>query len=153
MTGLGGVGGNAKRRDGMKTNYWAVLVAGVAYWILGALWFGLIFGKTWVALENIPPDQLQTMASRWTPYPISFVLDVLIAFVLAQICLWRGVNTAARGVALGILVWVGFVGPTMYTNYMYEMRPNALFAINGFYPLAGLCLIGAIVGGWTKKAA
>ena len=28
-----------------------------------------------------------------------------------------------------------------------------LFAINNFYPLVGLCLMGAILGAWTKKAA
>jgi hypothetical protein len=28
-----------------------------------------------------------------------------------------------------------------------------LFAINEFYPLVGLCLMGAILGAWTKKAA
>jgi len=33
------------------------------------------------------------------------------------------------------------------------MRPWQLFAINNFYPLAGLALMGAILGGWTKKAA
>ena len=60
---------------------------------------------------------------------------------------------AARGAALGILVWIGFVGPITYTTYMYEVRPKELFAINEFYSLVGLCLMGAILGAWTKKAA
>ena len=93
------------------------------------------------------------MANPWFPYVASLVLDILIAFVLAQICSWRSANTAARGASLGILVWIGFVGPVMYTSYLYEMRPHALFAINGFYPLVGLCVAGAIVGALTKKAA
>jgi hypothetical protein len=137
----------------MKKNYLAVLVGGVAYWILGAVWFGLIFGKTWLALENLNPQQMQSMANPWLPYVTSLVLDLLIAFALAELCAWRGANTAARGAALGILIWIGFVGPVMYTNSMFEVRPNALFAINGFYPLVGLCLVGAIVGAWTKKVA
>jgi len=40
-----------------------------------------------------------------------------------------------RGV--GVLVWIGFLGPVTYTTYMYEMRPKELFAINQFYPLVG----------------
>ena len=28
-----------------------------------------------------------------------------------------------------------------------------LFAINEFYPLVGFCLMGAILGAWSKKAA
>jgi hypothetical protein len=81
------------------------------------------------------------------------VLNLLIAFVLAQICIWRSVNTAARGAALGILLWIGFVGPITFTNYMYEMRPMQLFAINEFYSLVGLCLMGGILGAWSKKAS
>ena len=84
-------------------------------------------------------------------YVISFALNQLIAFVLAQICIWRSADTAARGAALGILLWIGFVGPMTFTNYMYEMRPMPLFAINEFYPLVGLFLMGAILGRWKKK--
>ena len=47
----------------------------------------------------------------------------------------------------------GFIGPITYTTYMYEMRPKELFAINEFFPLAGLVLMGAIIGAWTKKSA
>jgi len=72
---------------------------------------------------------------------------------LAQLCAWRNANTAARGAALGILIWIGFVGPAAYTTYMFEMRPKQLFAINEFYVLVGLCLMGAILGAWTRKTA
>jgi len=134
----------------MKTNYLAVALGAVAYWMLGALWYGVLFGQRWMALEGIPPAQ-----SRGTnpalPYLISFLLDLLIAFVLAQVCLWRNANTAARGAALGALLWIGIVGPIVFTTYLYEMRSKELFAINEFYPLVGLCLMGVILGAWTKS--
>ena len=136
----------------MKTNYAAVFVSALAYWIVGALWYGVLFNKPWMALENISMDQAKSM-NPVLPYIITFVLNLLIAFVLAQICIWRTANTAARGAALGILLWIGFVGPVTYTTYMYEMRPLQLFAINEFYPLVGFCLMGAILGAWTKKTA
>ncbi|HEY1423443.1 MAG TPA: DUF1761 domain-containing protein [Candidatus Acidoferrum sp.] len=136
----------------MKTNYLAVAVAAIAYWFLGALWYGLLFSKPWMALEHMTDEQARSM-NPVLPYVISFLLNLLIAFVLAQLCLWRNATTAACGAALGILLWVGFVGPITYTTYMYEMRPWQLFAINEFYPLVGLCLMGAILGAWTKKAA
>jgi len=136
----------------MKTNYPAVFVSALAYWILGALWYAVLFNKPWMALENISMEQAKSM-NPVLPYIITFVLDLLIAFVLAQLCTWRSANTVARGAALGIFVWIGFVGPVTFTTYMYEMRPMALFAINEFYPLAGFCLMGAILGAWTKKSA
>lgn len=136
----------------MKTNYPAVFVSALAYWLLGALWFAVLFGKPWMALEHITEQQASSM-NPTVPYIITFVLNLLIAFVLAQLCSWRNASTAGRGAALGILVWIGFVGPITYSTYMYEMRPKELFAINEFYPLVGLCLMGTILGVWKKKAA
>ena len=136
----------------MKTNYAAVFVAALAYWLLGALWFGVLFGKPWMALENISIEQAKTM-NPVLPYIVSFVLNLLIAYALAQICIWRNANTIGRGASVGVLLWIGFVGPITFTTYMYEMRPKELFAINQFYPLAGLVLMGAIIGAWTKKSA
>jgi hypothetical protein len=136
----------------MKTNYVAVVVCAVVYWLVGGLWFGFLFSKPWMALEHVTEEQARSI-NPVLPYVVSFLLNLLIAYALAQLCLWRNATTGARGASLGILVWIGFVGPITYTTYMYEMRPWQLFAINQFYPLVGLALMGAILGAWTKKAA
>lgn len=135
----------------MKINYAAVFIAAVAYWLLGAVWYGVLFSKPWMALENITMEQAKSM-NPVLPYVITFVLNLLIAYSLAQICIWRNANTAGRGASVGVLIWIGFIGPITYTTYMYEMRPKELFAINQFYPLAGLVLMGTIIGAWTKKS-
>jgi hypothetical protein len=134
----------------MRTNYAAVVVAAIAYWILGALWFAVLFSKPWMALEGMTQAQANSM-SPVLPYVITLVLNLLIAYSLAQVCSWRNANTLGRGASVGVLLWIGFVGPITFTTYMYEMRPRTLFAINEFYPLAGLVLMGAIIGAWTKK--
>ena len=134
----------------MKTNYAAVFVSALAYWLLGAVWYGALFSKPWMALENISMEQAKSM-NPVLPYVITFVLNLLIAYSLAQICIWRNANTIGRGASVGVLLWIGFVGPITFTTYMYEMRPKELYAINQFYPLAGMVLMGAIIGAWTKK--
>jgi uncharacterized protein DUF1761 len=136
----------------MKTNYAAVVVSALVYWLLGAVWYGFLFSKPWMALEHMTDAQAKSM-NPVLPYIITFGLNLLVVFVLAQICAWRNANTAARGAAVGILIWIGFIGPVTFTSYMYEMRPMELFAINEFYSLVGLCVMGAILGAWTKKAA
>ena len=136
----------------MKTNYAAVFVAAVAYWVLGAVWYGVVFGARWMVLENMSMEQAKGM-NPVLPYVVSFILNILIAYSLAQICIWRNANTVGRGASVGVLLWIGFIGPITYTTYMYEMRPKELFAINEFYPLAGMVLMGAIIGAWTKKSA
>ena len=136
----------------MKTNYLAVIVAAVAYWLLGAIWYGVVFGEAWMALEHMTEEQARSM-NPVLPYVITLVLNVLIAYALAQICIWRNADTLGRGASVGVLLWIGFVGPVTFTTYMYEMRPKELYAINQFFPLAGFVLMGAILGGWKKKSA
>jgi surface polysaccharide O-acyltransferase-like enzyme len=133
----------------MRTNYVAVFVCAILYWLLGALWYAVLFQKPWMALENI--SMAQTGRSAALPYILTFLLDLLIALILAQVCAWRNANTAARGAAIGILLWIGIVGPIVATTYMYEMRSMELFAINEFYPLIGLCMMGAILGAWRSR--
>jgi len=139
----------------MKTNYLAVIVAAVVYWLLGAVWFGMIFGNQWMKLEHISEEQVASMkgAAVAVPYIVSFLTGVVIAFVLAQLCAWRNASTAARGASLGVLLWLGIVAPVTYTTNMYEMRPTNLFLINEGYVLVGLLVMGAILGAWTKKPA
>ena len=136
----------------MRTNYAAVVVAAIAYWILGAIWYGVLFSKPWVALEGITEAQMKS-ANPVLPYVITLILNVLIAYSLTQICIWRNANTIGRGASVGVLLWIGFLGPVTYTTYMYEMRPWQLFAINQLFSLFGFVLMGAIVGAWVKKAA
>jgi hypothetical protein len=138
----------------MRANYLAVVVCAVMYWLLGGLWYDLLFSKQWMALEHMSEAQASSTNSVWIwPFILTFLLNLLIAFVLAQVCIWRNAKTALHGAAIGILLWLGIVGPIVYTTHMYEMRPKALFAINELYPLVGLCLMGAILGAWKKKSA
>jgi len=79
-----------------------------------------------MALEHITEEQARSL-NPVLPYIVTFVLNLLIAFVLAQICIWRNADSAGRGAAVGVLVWLGFLGPVTYTTYMYELRPKELF--------------------------
>ena len=136
----------------MRTNYWAVLVSAAVYWLMGAVWYDLLFQKPWMSLENMTLADVAKM-SPVLPYVITLLLNIVVAFVLSQVCGWRNVKTAAGGAVVGLVVWLGFVGPIAFTTNMYELRPVELFAINWGYPLAGLIAMGLIVGGWRKKAA
>ena len=39
-------------------NIVATLVAGFALWMLGYLWYGVIFTESWTALQNFTPEVL-----------------------------------------------------------------------------------------------
>jgi hypothetical protein len=50
------------------------------------------------------------------------------------------------------LLWLGFVLTTWATEYVFEVRTYALFAINTGFWLIGMVVMGAIVGAWKKKS-
>ena len=44
--------------ESMAINYWAVLVAAVAYMILGAIWYSpILFGSAWMRLIGKTKEQ------------------------------------------------------------------------------------------------
>lgn len=104
----------------MRVNYAAVVVSAVLYWLLGALWYGVLFGKQWMALENLKMEQLQQRPT--VPYIISMLANLVLASVLAKICVWKRTDTAVKGAALGALLWVGFIATTSFTTYLFERR-------------------------------
>jgi hypothetical protein len=136
----------------MRINYLAVFLCAVLYFLLGWLWFGVLFGQRWMQLEGIAMTQEAPKAMA-EQFITSFLLGLLMAYVLANLCAWRNANTAARGAAIGVLLWIGFIGPVTFTTNMYEGKPALLFAINNFYPLVGLWLMGIVLGLWKKKPA
>jgi len=136
----------------MRVNYAAVVVSAVLYWLLGALWYGVLFGKQWMALEGLKMEQLQQQ-SPTVPYIIAMLANLVLASVLARICVWKHADTAVKGAALGVLLWIGFIATTSFTTYLFEGRSKQLFLINYGYSLVGLLLMGAILGAWKKKPA
>ena len=97
----------------MKTNYAAIFIAAIAYWLLGAVWYGVLFSKPWMALEKMTLEQAQSM-NPVLPYVITFCSESPHRLhAHAQICIWRSTPTPpAEALPVGVLLWItGFVGP------------------------------------------
>ena len=127
-------------------NYWAVVVAALVQWLLGAFWYGLVVKKSWRNLVGYkagekPKNVLFAMAS-------SFVASFILSFVLAYIMLWAAKATFMAGVAIGILCWLGFMAPPLFAQHIYERRPANLFAINAAYWLMAMALSGGVLAVW-----
>jgi hypothetical protein len=137
----------------MKTggiNIWAVLVAAVVYWLLGAAWF-TILRDPWLASIGKTMEQLQREGvNPGVAYGVAFVANLIIAYVLGWVLISTGEQTAVRGVIIGALLWVGLVGTTIGTAFIFEGRSFEGFVLTAGYPLVGMLLMGAIVGGWKK---
>lgn len=130
-------------------NYLSVPLAALAAWLAGAVWYGVLFSKPWIAATGITPEQMA--ASKGTPgayrpFVYCFAAELMMAFVLSGIMMHAGPITVKNGLISGALCWVGFVMTTMLVNNSFAMRSPRLLAIDGGHWLVVLLLMGAIIG-------
>jgi hypothetical protein len=134
-----------------SVSYFAVIVAASAHWVLGAIWFS-VFATPWLAGIGKSRADLMHRGNPALDYLVAFVSNLVLAWVLASLITFTGRPTMARGVGLAALLWLGFVGSTMATEHAFEGRSIQTFAITAGYPLAGMLIMGAILGRWTRKS-
>jgi hypothetical protein len=129
-------------------NYLAVLVAGVAYMILGALWYSpVLFGNMWMKKIGKTKEQVAADFSLLN-YLWALILSLLVAYGIARIALWTNVTGIWDGIVIGLLAGVTFVFTTMGLNDIFEKRPGSLAAINIIYHIIGFVIVGLIIGVW-----
>lgn len=138
-------------QSNVRQNYWAILVAGIACFLLAAIWF-TAFMMPWLAGTGRTKEWL--MATGISPvlqYGTGFLAALVVAAAISRFTQMTGEQTALRGIKVGALLWLGFVLTTWATEYVYEVRPLSLLAINAGFWLVGMTMQGAIVGAWKKK--
>jgi hypothetical protein len=125
-------------------NYLAVLVAGVAGWLVGAAWYGVL-GKAWMDAAGIsPPEGGRHMPIG--PMILSFFALLLMALMLAGLMGHMGTPIVMTGVISGALVWLGFVITTIAVGNAFQGKKPMLTVIDGGHWLAVLLVQGIVLG-------
>lgn len=129
-------------------NYWAVLVAAVAYFVLGALWYSApLFGRTW--LNGVGKTEAQVKAD-FSPMNLvwTFIMNWLAAYGVARIFVWMRGEDVVDGIKIGLLTGVCFALATVMMHDVMEKRRCSLTIINGLYSVVGLIFVGIVIGLW-----
>ena len=135
----------------LKVNYLAVVAALAVYTILGMLWYGVLFGKKWMALTGMENKDFDTpeMKKAQTAGYISSLLSGLIAmFTLAVALKMMGLQGALPGLAGGAFLGFGLVAMTLVGEAAWHDTPWALVLLNSGYRITGLAAGGLIIGLW-----
>lgn len=127
-------------------NYLAVLVAAVASMIIGAVWYGPLFGKMWMQLVNKKKEDLTKGVAKM--YILTFIGALVTAYVLGHISDYAGATNWMIGVQSGFWVWLGFVATAFLSDFLFNTRPWKLYGITVGYHLVSLLAMGAILGAW-----
>lgn len=115
----------------------AVLAGAVASMAIGAIWFGPMFGKMWSEAMGFTPESLKEMKSDTMAktYGLSFVFEILTAFILLQLIGMVGTTTIYGALELVFFIWIGLVIPIEAGKVIWMKKSWKLFYLNSLHRL------------------
>jgi hypothetical protein len=130
-------------------NYWAIALAAIAGWLVGAVWYTAL-ARPWLIALGKTRHELLGPSGKPSPVPfvVAFVAHVVMAWVLAAFVSRFGAGqvTVVNGVVAGFFAWLGFVATCLFVNHGFSGQRIMLTVIDGGHWLAVLVIQGAIIG-------
>ena len=128
-------------------NWLAIICAGAAYWVLGWLWYSVLFGKIWAAALEQRGVKLER--SGMAPKMIgTFIANLIAAVIMTRLMVRTGIVDVMHGLKLGAGVGVGFSATALTITYLWESKPTRMWIIDAGYHFFGCVLLGAILSVW-----
>ena len=137
----------------MRINYPAVLVAALAHFIIGAIWYGLIFGNKFLELIAWSPEKIRQMEAQnpAKQYLVAFVSGLILCYILAHFVQYTKARTAVDGIQTAFWLWLGFIVTTQFATVVFEDRKLGLYLINVGYQFVGCAVAGVILTVWKPR--
>ena len=126
-------------------NWWAILVATLAAFALGALRYGPVFGQSWLKALGRTEADIQPSPQ---PFVISFFAALLTCIVLAAVMNSLQMAGLPSGLLIGAVTGIGFIATSMASDAAFCGWGMPLFLIQAGYRVAYNILMGGILGVW-----
>lgn len=136
----------------VSINLWSIIISIVMSVVLGFIWYGPLFGKQWMALNGMKmPDPKPGFKVMIKPICISLAGALFMSYVLSRLIAvgvaYLGFTGVSNGLAIGLMMWVGFIVPVLFNYAGWEGKSWKLFFINGGYWLVFLLISGSVISG------
>lgn len=132
-------------------NFWPILVASLASFALGSLWYSpILFGREWLTMIKMREADIANYRHKsvWIHYFTQFLVTIVTFCVLAFMMGFLGLGDSGNGAFLGLLAWLGFIFPTAISSLLWKKDPIMLVLIETINTLLTLMIGGAIIGAW-----
>jgi hypothetical protein len=108
----------------------AILGAGLAGWLFGAVWYTTL-GKAWQRALGLDPEACKGKPMPKTPLVVAFLAAVVMSAVLYQLLANLGVAGVAPSALAGLTIGVGFLLTSTLVNNLFQQKSLMLTAIDG----------------------
>jgi hypothetical protein len=140
---------------GHDVNWLAILVAAIAAWLFGGVYYTTL-GKYWMAAQGKTMEQCgaemagKSGLAKAAPFIIVFVAELIMAWALYGLLFHMNMFTVRAGAISGAACWLGFVVTTIASNYAFHGRKTMLTVLDSAAWLGALLIIGAILGAFGR---
>ena len=126
--------------------YLEIVIAGIAAFALGFLWYSALFGKAWQAETGITDEQAQS--NMFMTHGLALLMMMIIAFGINYVVSMHDIaeQTFIHGGFHGLMTGVIYGMPVMAIHYLYQKKSLKLFLIDVGYILLIFALMGGVLG-------
>jgi hypothetical protein len=129
----------------VQLNHIAIIAATIAAFVLGGIWYGPLFGASWMRENGFTPETMKGNAGKI--YGLAFVWTLVMAYNLAAFIGDPSI-TLAKATMYGALTGFGWIAMALFIVGLFERKSMKLMLINGGYMTVALTMMGAIIGAW-----
>jgi hypothetical protein len=126
-------------------NWLAILVGVVVSMVLGALWYGPLFGQAWLRMIGKRQEELEASP---TMYITTAFASLLTMIALNAIVVAFGATTLVNGLLVGAVVGIGFSAAVTFVYTNFEGPPLNVWALFVAYQLVLTLIMGAVFAVW-----
>ena len=127
-----------------------LFVSAVVYWILGALWFSVLFGGVWsrgLESQGIKINKPST-GELWKKFLGTFVANLATAIAVSEIVGVAHITSLLDALQLGLLLGIGVAAMALAVSYTWEGKPRANFLVDASYHTLGVTACAVILTCW-----
>lgn len=133
--------------DMQYMNLWAILVAALANFLIGGMWYSpALFGKVWMRANGFSDEDLKK-GSPAVIFGLSFVFCLIMAGNLAAFLASPEI-TLGFAVFAGVAAGLGWAALGLGVVALFERRPPSYLLVNGGYLTVAFTVMGLILGAW-----
>lgn len=130
-------------------NWLHILVAALAYFILGAVWYNkAVFGSIWIKTTGVEANNPEAKKGMGGVMVFTFLLEFIVCIALAILINKLNLSGWIAGIKLGLFTGVLFSGIGICISYLYQMKPKVLSVIDGGYHTVGQIIAAVILCIW-----
>ena len=135
----------------MHLNWLHILVATLAYFALGALWYSkVLFVAPWIKGHGINvshPNASKGLAGIMIG-SFLLMLSTTIGVAILQYLVPLYKVDAQHALKFGLMIGILFSFCPISVGYLYTKKPLALHLIDGFYHTTGIVIVSLILALW-----